>query len=374
MRRISGKNYPTYPIVLKNPPSSKVRYGTRTLYPDVPFSIYWLYLLYYLYYNDNDGEIYKQIKEEESALKDPEELGEYYDMFEIRKIHPKIGKPYLKLTIKWKRLIEFLETEASSTIKKIKNLKETDTYVYDENKKRMRKDLSVIPRPIIDLYEKYIIGNYIMIIGLSGRAESNVIRRLVEVNDAYYNTQRSRFLELLNNLGEIEEIKTIINKLEESVNRIVHISKRTVKKKCPTQKDNLYSEQIFLGFIRMDIRNIARELEKSLTIHGPILNVRRSIEHIIRLLDYYQKVLSECKNFEPGSKEFFGYFSFDKNTRDNLVKTGLSEVSLWELRKLYSVSSEIIHSIPQLPYFSLLEIKLLKHILKWYAEILEKMY
>jgi hypothetical protein len=75
--------YPKYPMQFVTPPGSRVRFGTRDAYVDVPWLVYRLYMLLWEYHEGGGDreEISRLTQQVESELKG--KLGDYAGMYSI---------------------------------------------------------------------------------------------------------------------------------------------------------------------------------------------------------------------------------------------------------------------------------------------------
>ena len=145
--------YPKYPVQIVTPPNSKIKFGTRDIYVDVPAEIYKLYELWWEYYNEpleeNKKNLLNEIKSLEENIKESV-LKEYSDLYKIsRPIEVSWAKrPYIQLRIKWDRFLEYLDNEVAQFI--------------NEAKKRDSRGASSL---LTKFYNETIIRNYFLLIG-----------------------------------------------------------------------------------------------------------------------------------------------------------------------------------------------------------------
>jgi hypothetical protein len=111
-----------------------------------------------------------------------EVLGEYTDLYRISLVRQPESGPYLRLTIRWDRLLEYLEYRASACIEEAR-----------------RRDPRGAAEAVGRMYLEDIIGNYAGILAISGDAKA--LEYLVEHAGMESEHQRLRYRKLLRGLA-----------------------------------------------------------------------------------------------------------------------------------------------------------------------------
>lgn len=366
--------YPIYPFILKSSRNSKIKFGTRRLYVDLPWQSY-----YFLQVAMNTG------------LSTTKEVRDEWHKFLQNNNHPLVfhGEPlvsaslrtisfsektFLRLDVKWDLFMEYLEEKATDLLSEIEKGEENIMKVYREI--------------LINLFS---IGG-----------------EITHVNPQYSPSTRERFKKLLRRTGDYYYIINLLAQLEEI---IIQVEKR-MKNKIP-------SIQLYTKNLIMDIRHLGALMDV-VDIHAAYLLLRNFLETFVKLFvyldigkstDYPDFVLSsmflyEYETFDlkkqrvrslkefrnsgiriskivsvlPPEEELNVLVFINKLKEKQIPTLGINRKVLKDfsenkglnvnLDKLYSACSEIIHNQPPLSFFSLLEVKFFKHFLEKYIQSL----
>jgi hypothetical protein len=343
--------YPKYPILLVTPPHSEIRLATREVYVDVPWQVYIIYILQHHYYEERDSQVREKLLKEIGKLEKDikKKLGDYADLYKIvGPVRSKGKRPYLKLTIKWDRLIDYFEWRASSIIDRAKNMDRDGTIEL-----------------VREFYANDVVGNF-MSFSYSGKS-SSMLNYIFEKSPV----QRDRFKRLLLRLGDLNEVKSLCSRLE----RAVALISRAQSESLPVQWQELkVAEDIMLSHVIANIKGIEDAALHYTDLHLAYLYMRRSMEALARLLHFYR----EIQVLKPSPEEAIDlaykwlYLESVMVDRKDLKRLGIESRLAHHLHLQYSIVSEILHKIPGFPFPSLLEFKLFEHVLKWYTETLER--
>jgi len=373
------KLFPTYPLVLKSPPKSRIKFGTRNLYVDLSGRSY-----YFLKQAMN-----KAVKTELAI----EEVREEWRKFlrqnrDFLTFHGKpfvsvslrldkfSGKSFLRLNIKWDLFVEYLEEKAIGLLYEMEKNGRNITKVYNE-----------------------IWLNFFSITEI-----------MIPIQPQYFPSTREQFGKLLKRTGDY----SYIDRLLEQVEGIMKQVEKTMKNKIP-------SVQLYTTNLIMDLQHL-RALIDVANIPGAYLLLRSLLENFVKLFVYLdfgrstdpniflysmflyeyetagkQRIYSLKKFKKELIRKFLRVFStFSSDKQFDLLEFvnkldekripllgvnpevleefseiyGLNEVNL---NRFYSACSIIIHNQPPLPFFSLLEVKFFKHFLEEYLKSLRAM-
>jgi len=367
--------FPTYPLSIKSPPKSRIKFGTRSLYVDLPWQPY--YFLQIAMSKAVEAELTKEEVREEwhkflQANKDSLTLrGKPFVSVSLRST-PFSEKDYLRLDVKWNLFIEYLEERAMRLLSEIEK-RETES--------------------IMEVYREIWI-NFFSITGV-----------IVPSKPAYFPSARERFRKLLKRTGDYFYIEALLDQFEGVMARVEEV-----------MKDKIPSIQLYITNLVMDIQHL-RALIDVVDIPAAYLLLRNLLENFIKLFVYlkvgssidpnvvlYSMFLYEYEISGRGRvyslnrfrdewiRKFLKIFSaippdktldlleFVSKLKEKQMPTlgvnskvlkefseiyGLNEINL---DKLYSACSSVIHNQPPLPFFSLLEVKFFKHFLEKYLQ------
>lgn len=349
--------YPEYPVQFQTPPGSRIRFGTRSLYVDVPWLVYLLYVVRWEYHEGerDEKEALNLVEMIEGYLR--EELGDYTGIYRIvGPIQANGIKPYMKLLIKWDRLLEYLEYKAESAVEGAKRAKD-------------KKEAANI---IKNVYIKDIIDNFFETLLISGPRRAS--RLILKHSLVKLEGEREKYKKLLAGLGEIDEVRGLVSRLEKALLALATNWKGRLAGSQPEYAEVAVS--LAVASILMSAGGIKRAVEDNVNVHEAYLYMRRTMESLMRLLRFYENLNKRNYDLSEWLNTLYEYF-YNKiinigQMLENAVKQGLMEKKpAEELRLIYSIVSEVIHKIPPLPFYSVLEFKLFKHVLKWYVEVLE---
>jgi len=369
--------FPVYPLILKSPPKSKIKFGTRRLYVDLPWPAY-----YFLQLAMNKavkaGLTREEVKEEWNRF-----LQYYGDILTFRgkpfisvslRSTPFSEKDFLRLDVRWRLFIDYLEEKAVRLLSEIERSGENVMKVYKE-----------------------IWGNFFSATGI-----------LEPPKSSYFPTSREKFRKLLKRTGDYYQIKRVLDDFEGIIVQV----EETIGDKVP-------SIQLYTTNLIMDVQHL-RTLIDVVNIPAAYLLLRNLLESFVKLFIYYDVGKSiNNPNLVLSSMFLYEYEATGKalkkpriyslrRFRNKLVRKllkvapsnnlldvigrlkelqtptlginlqvlkELSEVYRLDtsLDKLYSACSSVIHNQPPLPFFSLLEVKFFKHFLEKYLNSLEVM-
>lgn len=278
--------YPKYPLQLVVPKGSEVRFGTRDVFVDVPAEIYVLYALERAY---RDGSSKgrkvsrKYIKSFGAELN--KRLGKYSGLYRV--IYCSRKRPYVRLLIRWDKLIEYLNDKVSSYAGMIR-----------------QRDGKGAVRAVRDLYWGEIIGNYLRLISYGGCL---LCSRRALINDHNQGTgagfrlgsgsslscsgeglayQRQCFRRILMRLGELEDLRGLKEELVGVANAVLN----ELVRRC-RQLNNSSLTEVCINYcwaladlMALDINNLFTALSDDIDTNEAMLHLRRSIERFVRLL------------------------------------------------------------------------------------------
>lgn len=378
------KLFPTYPLILKSPRRSRIKFGTRRLYVDLSWQSYYF--------------LQQAMKKAVEAELTAEEVREEWHKFLQHNVdsvtfHGKpfvsvslrfdkfSGKSFLRLDVKWDLFVKHLEEKAMGFLSEMQKNEQSIMEVYKE-----------------------IWNNFFGVTGI-----------IMPIEPLYFPSTRERFRKLLKRTGDYFHIERLLDQFEGIIKQV----EETMKNKIP-------SVQLYTTNLIMDIQHL-RALINVVDIPAAYLLLRNLLEIFVKLFVYldigrsldpnivlYSMFLYEYEtagklglkkrrrySLKGFKKEFirkflkvFSTLSTDKplDIRELINKLkdkqipmfginpkvleefsegyGLSEVSF---DKSYSACSIIIHNQPPLPFFSLLEVKFFKHFLEEYLKSLRVM-
>jgi len=371
------ENYPIYPLSVRIPRRLSVRIGSRNFYADVPYIVYRFMLQQVERAASGAVVTKKSIKREWKKLvqdyKDyltvnGEPIATVYLMYQ-----PFANSNFLILKIYWNRLIKYLELKAEETIED----------VIREGEKAMK-----------DFYEGLWL-NFFMIGG-----------KVIQPAEVFVVSEMRKVRKLLEIIGDYQEMSNAINKLVNAMDSLNKLRKY------------VRPIELYVAMLMFYARNVRKAIEHVNTQLAYLL-LRTILEHLVKFTVYLD---SGMKLYEPDLILFFTFFNeykterrkyrikafinelnnkyrrvlrrypkinqkelFNKlvemhiprlmvngNTLEEFANTyGLSNIKK-ELSNIYSACSWIVHNRPTLPYYSLLELKLLKHFIVRYVELATK--
>lgn len=371
--------FPAYPLILKTPPKSLVKFGTRSLYVDLPWQAYY-FLAAAMSKGAKAGLTAKEVKEEwRKFLEANKEVLTFRDkpfvMASLR-FNKFLGKSYLRLDVKWDLFVEYLEEKARTFLSEVREIGENIMKVYGE-----------------------IWINFFGINGVIAPPMSQ-----------YFPSSRERFRKLLKRTGDYFYIEKLLDRFENMMRR-VEIS---IGNKIPSVR--LYTINLI-----MDIQHL-RALVDIANIPAAYLLLRNLLENLVKLFIYldfgksidtnlilalmfiYEYEMAErrrrvysLKKFKEETikklskiiisspEEISDLSELINRLKEKRVPTiGINPQVLNEfserfnlneakLAQLYKACSAVIHNQPPLPFFSLFEVKFFKHFLESYVQSLRVM-
>jgi hypothetical protein len=369
--------FPTYPLGIKSPPKSRIKFGTRNLYVDLPWQAY--YFLQVAMSKAVEGKLTKEEVTEEwrkflQANKDFLTLhGKPFVSVSLKSTSFS-EKDYLKLDVKWDLFTEYLEEKSIRLLSEIEE-RETES--------------------IMEVYREIWINFF----GITGT--------IVPSKPAYFPSTRERFRKLLRRTGDYFYIENLLDQLE---GVMVHVEE--------VMKDKVPSIELYITNLIMDTQHL-RALIDVVDIPAAYLLLRNLLENFIKLFVYLKvgsfidpnvvlysmflyeyetsgirrmgRIYSLNRFSDECIRKFLKIFSaippnetldlpeFITKLKEKHIPTlGVNPKVLEEfsenyslnkktnLDKLYSACSSVIHNQPPLPFFSLFEVKFFKHFLEKY--------
>jgi len=374
--------FPAYPLTLRTPRNSKIRFGSRDLYVDLPWQAY--YFLQVAMSKSQESDLTtKEVREEwQKFLQDNKESLTYHGkaIISVSLRYTSFSeKPFLRLDVKWDLFMRYLEEKAILFSSEI-----------DKNGEN-----------IMNVYREIWMNFFTM----SGETTPFSIEYVHSISAS------ERFKKLLKRTGDDLYLENLLDRFEE----IIRWVQERIKNKIP-------SVQLYTTNLMMSIHNM-RALIGIVDIPAAYYILRNLLENFVKVFVY----VDIGRNIDPDvvliSMFFYEYemnnvrelrlYSF-KKFRDRLVKiftkiketispenppslnefiNKLKEKHLPILRinekvltdfsesyslniglgNLYSACSAIIHNQPPLPFFSLLEVKYFKNFLEKYMQVLKEM-
>ena len=368
--------FPTYPFILKSPRNYKIKFGTRSLYVDLPWQSY-----RFLQEAMNTGlSTTEEVREEWRKF-----LQNYNNSLVFHgkplvsvslRTTPFSKKAILRLDVKWDLFIEYLEEKATGFLLEIETGEECIMKVYRE-----------------------ILINLFSIIGDTDR----------RIDPQYSLLTRERVRKLLERTGDYSYIKNLLVQLKEI---IMQVEERL--------KNKISSIHLYTTNLIMDIQ-LLDALVDIVNIPAAYLFLRNLLENLVKLfvyldigksIDYPDGILSSMFLYEyetfylkkqrvyslntlreneikiskivsvlPSEEELDVLVFINKLKEKQIPTLGINRDFLKEFSKikglnvnldiLYSTCSDIIHNQPPLPFFSLLEVKFFKHFLEKYIQSIQ---
>ena len=372
--------FPVYPLNLVSPPKSRTKFGTRSIYVDLPPQAY--YFMQLMMGKATEADLTTEEVREEWL-----KFLQHYKTFLIFREKPlvfvslrrdKTGKKFFMLNVRWDLFIEYLEEKAKGFV----------------------SDVERDGRNVMKVY-KEIWTNFFSVRG-----------EMIPPEPRYFPSTREKFRKLLKRTGDYSYLIGLLSQFEEMIKLIGEMTKNEVP-----------SIQLYTTNLIMDIQHL-HTLIDTIDIPAAYLLLRNILENFIKLFVY----LDVGKSFDPNlvlsvmflyEYETVGKFDFKsrrkyslKGFKDEFIRKllkissalssdetlnlfdlvnklkekqvptlgvnpklleafsesyGLDEINL---NVLYSACSGIIHNQPPLPFFSLLEIKFFKHFLEKYVHSL----
>ena len=369
--------FPAYPLFLKSPPKSKIKFGTRRLYVDLPWPAYY-FLRLAMDKAVKIGLTKEEVKEGwNKFLQDNKDVltfhGKPFISVSLRST-PSSEKEFLRLDVRWRLFIDYLEEKAIRFLSEIEKGGENIMKVYQE-----------------------IWSNFFGITGI-----------LEPPKPGYFPASREIFRKLLKRTGDYYQLNRLLDGLEGIIVKVEKV-----------MKDKIPSIQLYTTNLIMDIQHL-RTLVDVVNIPAAYLLLRNLLESFVKLLVYYDigkfidnpdLILSSMflYEYEAAGKtskklRIYSLRKFKNKLVRKLLKVtpsdnlldiierlkelqtqtlGVNPQVLRELSevygldadldKLYSACSSVIHNQPPLPFFSLLEVKFFKHFLEKYLNSLQMM-
>lgn len=373
--------FPVYPLILKSPPRSRTKFGTRHLYVDLPWLAY--YFMELGMRKAAEADLTTKV-----VRKEWKEFLQHYKTFLTLDGKPFVsvslrperfsGKKLFMLNVKWALFIKYLEKKAKSFM----------------------LDVESDGKNVMKVYKEIWVNFF------------SLRREVAPPEPAYFPSAHERFRKLLKRTGDYSYLRELLNQLENTVKLIGEAE----KKKIP-------SIQLYSINLRMDVQHL-RTLIDNVNIPAAYLLLRNVLENLIKLFVY----LDIGKSFDPDlvlstmflyEYETAGKPHLKKRRRYSLKKfknefakkflkihnafSSNEPLDLFELinklkekqisplgvnpkllkefsdsygldgtniNELYSACSEVIHNQPPLPFFSLLELKFFKFFLEGYMHSL----
>jgi len=371
------ENHPIYPLSVQIPRKLSVRIGSRKFHVDLPYIVY-LFMLEQVEKAASGVVVTKEsIKSEWRRLEQ-----NYKDLLTINgepiatvylTYQPFASSNFLILKIHWSRLIEYLELKAEETMKS----------VVREGEKTMKG------------FYGYLWLNFFMI-----------SRKAVQPAEVFAAWEMRKIKRLLEIIGDQQEINNAVNKLVNAVDSLNRLRKyvRHIELCIVTLKfharnilkaiDYVNTQLVYL-LLRTILEHLVKfavYLDSGMRLRDPDLilfftffNEYRAKERkygIKAFIDELEdKFRSALKRYSSINQEelinklaemHIPHLMVNSNTLREFAETyGLSDIRE-ELGNIYSACSWVIHNRPILPYYSLLELKLLKHFIIRYAELTTK--
>ena len=236
--------FPTYPLILKSPRGLKIKFGTRRLYVDLPWQVYY-FLQLAMSKALKTGLNAMEVKEEwNKFLQSNEDIftfrGKPFVSVSLRPIAFGYKENYLRVDVKWRLFFEYLDEKAKLLLSEI-----------DENGEN-----------IVKVYRE-IWTNFFFIRG-----------EIISPKSTYFPTSREKFRKLLKKTGDYSYIESLLNNFEEM---IVQVEK--------SLKDQIPSITLYTTNLIMDIQHL-RALIDIIDIPVAYLLLRNLLEIFIKLFVY----------------------------------------------------------------------------------------
>jgi|Deesub1362B_J571_1020462.scaffolds.fasta_scaffold01311_8 hypothetical protein len=372
------KLFPEYPFIFRTPPKSKVRFGTRRLYVDLPWQVYHFLKLAMIKATEEDlsaidigKEWQKFLKENKNAL--TVNGKPFVTVFLCSPLSS--TRPSLRMRIKWELFVEYLEIKASQLASEVE------------------KDGEDIMKVYRDIWK-----NLLFIIG-----------EVKPVEEKHLHLMRDDFRELLKKTGDFQQIEELLNLMQSLVDQL----------RRAEEESNVVSIGLYTSSVSMYIRQLHAALTETFNIPAAYLLLRNILEWFVKLvillnvgrginpnvylysmffyeyegcpkiysLDRFKK--KSIKKFlkilqEQSGETIYILEVLDKLQEKQVPSLGINRDLLrnfaqtyglggGNLIELYRACSTVIHNQPPLPFFSLLEIKFFKHFLKKFLITAEKL-
>lgn len=373
--------FPEYPLGLRTPSGSQTRFGSRRLFVDLPWEAY----------NFMQYEMARAI---ESEISIEEVKTEWHEL---------LHQHNNRLTFRNKPLMHvWLQHEPFSSKRSFRLRVNWDLFIeyLDEKAKTLSLEIDRSGKHILTVYND-IWSNYFYL-----------IRDIRTIEPIYSSTDREQFRKLLKRTGDYLYINKILNQLDTLVssienfyeNKIPSIKLYTNNMKIYIQNIKHFVDVINITAIYLPLRNIVEAIVK-LIIY---LKIGHSLDAdlFLKIMYLYEYEISEENgkltrkySLNKFSKECVrkylkinSHFSINENidiievinklkekrlsklgVNKNLLEEFIKEYSVeyTKINELYSACSEVIHNQPSLPFFSLLEIKILKFFLIHFVQSLK---
>ena len=368
------ENYPLYPLIAKIPRKLSVRIGSRNFYVDVPFRVYQFMIMQVMKVTNGVEVTKESIKVEWMKL-----IQDYKDELTVNgkpiatvylTYQPFAGSSFLILKIYWSRLIEYLELKAREVLN---NLMSRGGDAAKEFYKKLWLNFFMIGGRIVVPHEEFITF------------QAEKVRRLLEV------------------IGDYQELNEAVDKLIRAIDELSSLKKY------------VRSVEPYVASLAFHVQHLRKDVEL-VNSQQAFLHLRTILEHLVRLTVYLD---AGIKLGSPDIILFFTYVNeyetkrytysianFMKELHSKYKRTlrrcgrtgdaellnkleemqvprlmvssrtveefadvyGLSTIKK-ELSNTYSACSWVVHNRPGLPYYSVLELKLLKLFMKRYVDL-----
>lgn len=371
--------FPTYPLSLRSPRGSRIKFGTRDLYVDFPWQAY--HFMTFMMDKSNEVDL-----NAEGVRKEWHKFLQHYKAFLTLDGKPLIsvflrsdkfsGKKLLMMRVKWNLFVEYLEEKVKNFMLEVGNSGKNVTEVYRE-----------------------IWVNFFSIRG-----------EMIAPKSTYFPSTREKFKKLLKRTGDYSYLKGVLDQFEDILKQVEEI-----------MKNRIASVQLYTTNLIMDIQHL-RALIDIISIPPAYLLLRSILENFVKFFVYLDLGKSFDLNFVLSAMFLYEYEADKKQRRYSLngfkdkfirkfskitatlssnktldtsevirklkekqvptvgINRGFLEefssdygLDRADLKELHSACSEVIHNQPPLPFFSLLEVKFFKHFLEKYVHSLQMM-
>jgi len=370
--------FPRYPLILKTPPRSRIKFGTHRLYVDFPWQTCHFMAKEMEMSAEADLTAEGVSRKWHNFLQDNKQ----FLIFQNKPLAsaylwdaPFTHKKSLVLRIKWDFFLEYLEEKAQNF-----------TLEVEKDGKSIRK-----------LYMEIWL-NFFSLVGE------------LEAPESFYFHERENFMKLLKRTGDYSYLEVLLTRFESTIHQIEDYAKN---KDIPVAQ--LYTANFIMDIQHLhaliDVLSIPpayllmRNILENLVKFSVYLNMGKSINEPNLVLSamflYEYEADKEQRRYSLGKfkSEFIKKFLKIKDTFFTDEALDISEVVRKFKEKgipilgvnpkvleefsvnygsnkpnlviLYSACSEVIHNQPPLPFFSLLEVKFFKHFLGKYIKTLQ---
>nr|QNO51396.1 hypothetical protein KMJFBAND_00033 [Methanosarcinales archaeon ANME-1 ERB6] len=366
--------FPRYPLILKTPPRSRIKFGTHRLYVDFPWQTCHFMVKEMEMSAESDLTAEGVSRKWHNFLQDNKQ----FLIFQNKPLAsaylwdaPFTHKKSLVLRIKWSFFLEYLEEKAQNF-----------TLEVEKDGKSIRK-----------LYMEIWL-NFFSLVGE------------LEAPESFYFHGRENFMKLLKRTGDYSYLEVLLTRFESTIHQIEDYAKNK----------GIHAAQLYTANFLMDIRHL-HALIDVLSIPPAYLLMRNILENFVKFSVYLNMgksindpnlVLSAMFLYEyEADRRRYSLGEFKKEFRRKFLKIkdtffsdevldsevldipelvrkfkekgmpilGVNPKVLEEfsanyglnkpnLDIWYSACSEVIHNQPPLPFFSLLEVKFFKHFLE----------